>query len=464
MKLKYIIIFIFLTLILFNLNLNGFIFGHEGHAGPHLLSASFNGNDSGFYYDYKFTDFYDNVYYSLYNHHPKLFFYFSSKLLSYFLNINSILITSYLYAVIFNFIGLYLVFYLITCKTKNQNFATFSILALLGTSNASSFLNLTTFDAFSILSASILFYYMINIDKEYNITKTFIWSLLMIFVLNISWYNHLFFYVFIFINLTSKLINKKFISFTKSLNFIPILVAFFSSILIIGMIYNDFDLIPDEQKIGNKLTKGFGDQSYLSFNFVDSIKELIKYFFKSCPFIFIIYLITKKKNKQLEINYSSILIQIICTLLLTVLIFFYLDFRWNMIHNFLSLYIITFVILIISYLIKTEIKINSVIFYLQLFLTISVISYYSFLDLKESEKTEYIVDSFESLNIENGKKYYFYIGGKTIDDLNDDDIPLNFNKGRLFLFGSLPISKGFTAKLFTNETIIIKNDGTFQLY
>jgi len=175
MKLKYIIIFIFLTLILFNLNLNGFIFGHEGHAGPHLLSASFNGNDSGFYYDYKFTDFYDNVYYSLYNHHPKLFFYFSSKLLSYFLNINSILITSYLYAVIFNFIGLYLVFYLITCKTKNQNFATFSILALLGTSNASSFLNLTTFDAFSILSASILFYYMINIDKEYNITKTFIW-------------------------------------------------------------------------------------------------------------------------------------------------------------------------------------------------------------------------------------------------------------------------------------------------
>jgi len=135
-----------------------------------------------------------------------------------------------------------------------------------------------------------------------------------------------------------------------------------------------------------------------------------------------------------------------------------------MIHNFLSLYIITFVILIISYLIKTEIKINSIIFSLQLFLTISVISYYSFLDLKESEKTEYIVDSFESLNIENGKKYYFYLGGKTIDDLNDDDIPLNFNKGRLFLFGSLPISKGFTAKLVTNETIIIKNDGTFELY
>ena len=106
-------------------------------------------------------------------------------------------------------------------------------------------------------------------------------------------------------------------------------------------------------------------------------------------------------------------------------------------------------------------KINSIIFYLQLFLSISLISYYSFLDLKESEKTEYIVDSFERLNLE---KYYFYLAGKSIDELNEDEIPLNFNKGRIFLFGSLPMSKGFTSKLIINETIIIKNDGTFQLY
>lgn len=464
MKHKYTLLFIFMILILFNLSLNGFIFGHEGHAGPHLLSVSFNGNDIGFYYDYKFTDLSDNIYYSFYNHHPKLFFYFSSKFLPYFLNVKSILTASYLYALIFNFIGLYLVFYLISRKTKNQNYATFSILALLGTSNLSSFLNLTTFDAFSVLSASILFYYMININKEYNITKTLIWSILLIFILNISWYNHLFFYVFVFIYLIFKFKNNKLILFIKSLNFIPILVAFFSSILIIGLIYYDLDLIPDEQKIGNKLTKGFGDQSYSRFTFIDSIKELIKYFFKSSPFIFIIYLIIRIKNKQLQINYSSILIQIIFTLLVTVSIFFYLDFRWNMIHNFLSLYIITFFILIISYLIKTDMKINSIIFYLQLFLTISLISYYSFLDLKESEKTEYIVDSFERLNLENGKKYYFYLAGKSIDDLNEDEIPLNFNKGRLFLFGSLPMSKGFTSKLITNETIIIKDDGTFQLY
>ena len=462
----HLITFLFIVFFIININLHGFIFGHEGHAGPHILAASINGESINwdFFFDDIIID--DNGYsnYSLYNHHPKLIFYLYGIIYSLVNDLTIILPLSYTVSYFFNFIGIFFIYKVIIHQTSNYKLAVFSILALIGVSNIASFLNLSTFDSLSIISAALLYLLMIDYDKKSHIINLVGWIVTILFLFNISWYNHLIFYVFIGIKFLKSLFNGDIASFFTLKKTLINFSALICTTLIIIFIINDFNSIDKIKLIGDSSAKGFGNKAFLGFNFYESIFQLIQYFAKSLPIILILFfLYTIRKNfKKIHLNKNKV--DVIITLFVSILVFFLLDFRWNMIHNFLGIYIATFTVIIITNLIS-KININVTIILIQFVFSITIASYYFWLDYKESTKTEYIMKSLEELNIKSSEKRFIYLeGGLSVSELSDKEIPQNFNKGRLFLIGSLPISKGFVRNPVYGQTIILKKDGTFKLY
>lgn len=462
----HLLTFLFIVFFIVNINLQGFIFGHEGHAGPHILAASINGESInwGFFFDDIIID--DNGYskYSLYNHHPKLIFYLYGIIYRLVDDLTIILPLSYTLSYFFNFIGIFFIYKILIHQTSNYKLALFSILGLIGVSNIASFLNLSTFDSLSIISVGLLYLLMIDYDKKSHRINLIGWIVTIIFLFNISWYNHLFFYVFVFIKFFRSLFNRDIVSFFTLKKIVINFSALICTTLIIILIMNDFNSIDKFKLIGDSSAKGFGNKAFIGFNFYESIFQLIQYFSKSLPIILILFfLYTLRKNlKKIHLNKNKV--DVIITLFISTLVFFLLDFRWNMIHNFLGIYIATFTVIIITNLIsKTNIDLKIIL--IQFIFSTTIVSYYFWLDYKESSKTEYIMKSLKELDIKPTEKRFIYLeGGSSVSELSDKEIPLNFNKGRLFLIGSLPISKGYVRNPIYGQTIILKKDGTFKLY
>ena len=107
------------------------------------------------------------IYSTTYNHHQN-YFYIAGSIVKIIKDPQNIMIVLYSIAYIFNFISIILIYFL-TKKIQNKKLSMFLSLSILGTFNVASFLNLATFDFFSIISATILYYYMVNFDREKTI-------------------------------------------------------------------------------------------------------------------------------------------------------------------------------------------------------------------------------------------------------------------------------------------------------
>ena len=458
----HLITILFVIFFVINLNLSGFIFGHEGHAGPHLVGASINGfkNDFSFFFDDVFYNKEGIYEYSLYNHHPRLFFYIAGSIVKIIKDPQNIMIVLYSIAYIFNFIGIILIYFLTKKNSGNKKLSIFLTLSILGTFNVASFLNLATFDFFSIISATILYYYMVNFDREKTIKNCIYTIFILFFILNISWYNHLFFYVFILYKFIMSIFRNRLHSFFSIYKITPIFVSILITLILFYDIQNSKSL--NLELIGDSSSKGFANRSIDGLSFYNSLKEILRYILKSSPFILLFFLLKNVKNfivVKIETKYFDVLFSI----LISVIFFFALDIRWNLIHNFLALYIISFFCLLIPHFVKNMVVRNNYLI-AQFILSAVVLSYYFSLDIYESKKTNYIFDYISKLDSENNEYFLYINNGTNVTDLKDAEIPKNFNKGRLFFLGSLPKIKGFSEIKIKDKTIIIDSDGKFRKY
>tara|TARA_B100000787_G_C16187483_1_gene295522 strand:- start:532 stop:1950 length:1419 start_codon:yes stop_codon:yes gene_type:complete len=448
----------------FNINLNHFIQGHEGHAGPHMLAVALNGlnnNDANMFFDEKFLSLNGVETFSIYNHHPKLFFYLIAKILSFF-SYKFYLPVAYNLALIFNLTGVFVFYYTVKKYTEDTWYSFFLILCLLGVSNVSELLNLSTLDSLSILSCCLLFNFMISFEKINSIKLLLGWSLVIIVLLNISWYNHLILYMFGLVKFISYLKNKLLFNSLLKYKIIIFYVAGCSTLYIIFSIFKQNSLFEINNVISGSgsAAKGFANYNINRFDLVTSLKGLVIYFIKSTPFFFLFIYLKETIFHSLKINFPNNLKDTILAFSLAVLLFFSMDLRWNIIHNFLALYIVPFGLISFVLMSKNNIKITYLYFVIQLCVTILITVYYFNLDIKESNSNKIIFDSLTELDIKK-EKYFLYIQGKSISELNDDEIPENFNKGRLFYLASMPFSKGISDSIIEGSTIIIHKNGTF---
>lgn len=309
-------------LIIFSLNMShyGFLSGHSGFAGPHFLATILNFRELGAFVDEVFVIGNDS-YVRLYDHHPKLFFLISNVLLGDG-TMSQILNRSYLLANVYNILGLLSLQIYVFKSTGRYSRSLLALLLMLSTYNIVENLNLFTFDSLSILSAVIIYniyHKMLSGSKRtaLDIASVFI-------VLSISAYNYIIIAFLFGVIIIKDYKEKKLILRGE---YVVALLAFISW----QSIYTGYDGAYNLVDKGG--TRGFG--SYAGDGL--GVEELFKFLIKSVP---LGLLLIKIKLSTIDRRYFMLFFGII--------IFILIDIKWNLAHQFVSMYIASFIIILIS--------------------------------------------------------------------------------------------------------------------
>lgn len=416
-----------LLLLLFSFLLQGFLPGHEGHAGPHLLSASINSLNFGT--DFLFDEIYINTegvtQYSLYNHHPSFPFYLDKLLFRLLNNPDYFLPAAYFKAVLLNLLGVWLIFIELT-KKYNQKTAFFAALSILGSLNISEFLNLATFDSYSILSSVLFFKLISNLRCEWNKKSVISYTLYILILLSVSWYNHLIFYILIGLVIVDMILMKDRLILSGNKLFVLLCGVCYSTFIIVDKLTTNLEI----ELLGTLGPKGFVPFRIPSYTFMELVKLFTVFVIKTSPVSVLLLVIIQRRKldfiKRLDILYL--------TPVLYILIFFFLDIQWNLIHGFLSLYIVPFTILIAfqSPIMK---KIPRLLFWLQISLFIVVTFFSMKRDLVGSRIYADKLQEFASFNYFSN--CFIFSSEKPIQYMSEDELPLGWNKGQLFYILSI---------------------------
>lgn len=446
-------IFFVIAIILSVSNRNGFLIGHSGFAGPHMVSNILNKEklktevliDEIFYFNEK-------PFVSLYNHHPKLFFTISEFLINPYDTPLEILNQSYRIAFVFNLIGIILFVFYVYHKSKSNNLAIFVLLSFFGVYNITSFLELFNFDSLSILSTLLIYIFFDNFLK---INKNrFLLIILIIFVLNISWYNHLFFYLIYlckFLEIIFKNNNSIKIFISKSL--IYLVPAISTSLYIVFDIYNTSIEFKDFELIGGIITKGFGSFTQNDISIGYFCQEIFKFIIKTSPVVLLYLCISKIKSISINEN-KFILIGVF----ISVLVFFIIDFKWNMIHQFLSIYIVSFFIIVFSTSITDYKIISNKILISQFVLSVTVFVIYNL----QIENNNNLFDYAFLKKFEDKSKYLIVENNEESKNINDMVLPQEINGGQLRFLSSLKYFKGISNNIIKDSTVILKINKDFE--
>lgn len=430
-NINYLLIVLASSILLSNLSLKGFLEGHEGFAGPHLLSGSLNSTitQDGVISDLIFEKNSGAKGYSIYNHHPPLSFWIYGNLLKYFKLKSSQLTAAYFFSTFLNLIGLLILFKALIRLKLNYDSRIFITFSVLGTFLVSRFLNLATFDSFSIISASTLsiFFLDSNAEKRFSV----LWVLLIISLLFISWYNHLFLYSFFIFQFFKKGL-KSFI-YSDCLKYILCFIP--SSIFIILLQYNgilNFKGLSVTQEI---FVRGFGENNYSDLGVIKSIIFFFSNLIKATPFIVLIFLLKNRKKIKLK---NSIIFN---SNIAAILAFFLIDFSWNIRHPFILLYLIIFSVFYISQIINWNEIINRKIVLIQILFTLLILSNSFYRDYKESTKNAYLLKIIDNNIINNETSY----------NMKYQDISIMLNNNEDLNFGRLSFILCYPNKIFNDQ-------------
>ena len=422
-----LLILISLILLFFSFFLQGFLPGHEGHAGPHLLSTTINSLNFG-------TEFlFDEIHigsdgvkrYSLYNHHPNFPFYLDKLLFHILNNPYYFLPAAYFKAAFLNLLGIWLIYFELI-KNHNQKTAFFAALSILSTLHVSEFLNLATFDSYSILSSILFFKIIKNLRIEWNTRMVLSYTLYILILLSVSWYNHLIFYILLGLVIVDIILirNKPFLFSNKILIFLC--GVCYSTFIIIDKFTTNLEI----ELLGTLGPKGFVPFRIPSYSSVEIVKLLVVFLIKTAPIFFFLLLIIQRPKydfiKRLDILYL--------TPIFFVIIFFFLDIQWNLIHGFLSLYIVPFAVLM-AFQSSTIKKIPRLLFWLQISFFLAVTFFSMRRDLIGSRMYTEKLQEFASFNYFSN--CFIFNSDKPIQYMSEDELPVGWNKGQLFYILSI---------------------------
>ena len=215
------------------------------------------------------------------------------------------------------------------------------------------------------------------------------------------------------------LINHKSFKIYKT-NFIVLTLGFLYTIF---MVNQKLSILTDKNVIGNTKPKGFVPFRIPTLPVDILIKKLIFFSLHSLPLLallLLIYSLLKNYTKEKKIT------AIYFTPIIFVFSFFFLDIQWNLIHNFLALYISPFIILLLFKL-YPQIKIHKSLFALQ-FILFFIVAY-----------NEFTNDLTSSNRLGNNPEILSIPTDKSINELTDNEIPTGWNRGQLLYIKSILI-------------------------
>ncbi len=451
MKNKIILYSLIFLVVLSSFPFPGFINGHGGYAGPHLLSASLNSIEIDFLIRSDSILFdNDKVSYKSYNHHPPLSFW-AFGLIGSFINTASLqLMSAYFMSAIFNCLGIILLFSFLRSINTSQKISLLICLSLISTNLFLDYRNLTTFDSLSMLSAVLILSHFVKIEKDkFNFFKT---SSILFFTILISWYNLFLIATYFVIKFIVGCYTLKPSNYLKSRQFYLSVFLAFLSIILISILYFQINYLNNISDSDFGLTRKFLQSRATDIN----LNLIFKVFLKSVPLVSLSSIIILFLFKRNFISFNSkkfmfLLIPII-SFLSAMIIFFLLDPYWNLVHNYSFLYLSFFLCVFIFLLfeIKSKKIIDRIIF-LNIFIFIPNLSFEFQRDFLESQNTFEIIDKVNKLHIE-GKNYIH------VENKHQDNINKVLNEGRLSFLASSSSIKGFSKENKSEESIIISFD------
>lgn len=451
MKSKIILSLIIFLLVLLSFPFPGFINGHGGYAGPHLLSASLNSMEIDFLIRADAILFSGNdISYKSYNHHPPLSFW-AFGLITSLVNTASLqLISAYLLSVVFNSLGIIALFSFLRSFNMSQKITLLICLSLLSTNLFLDYRNLATFDSLSVFSAVLILSQFVKIEK--NNFNFFYTSSILFFTILISWYNLFLIATYFIIKFIIGCVKYKLLNYLKSKEFYLSLCLAFLSISLITILYFQINYINSISDSNFGLTRKFLQARETDINLYLIFKVVLKSFPVASLSSIIILIIFKKNIISVNKNKLNFLIIPIISFLSAMIIFFLLDPYWNLVHNYsflyLSFFLSTFIFLLIDIkslkVINGMIVINFIVFLLNL-------SFEFYRDFSESQSTLELINKVSKLNSE-GKDYIY------IENKYRDNIEKILNEGRLCFLASASNIKGFSNENKPEKMIVISYD------
>jgi hypothetical protein len=451
---NYILIFLLLIILSSGFYYPGFLNGHGGYAGPHLFSVSLNSVNIDYFINVESVNFISSsdYSYSIYNHHPPLFFRIFSLIFYLSTSLVTKLKVAYFLSTFFNCLGIYLLFKLLN-KNKIKHKISFIIcLSLLSSNIFLDYRNLITFDSLSILTSVIMLYCFIKIEREkFNFLKIFF---LLILTITVSWYNLIIVFSFFLIKLLQSFFKRKYLLFIKSKTFILSVCTGLFSVSLITLLYIEIQYLSLTYNSFEQFSRALSyDYPTIDISFL--LKRLIKIALTSLPiisaFIIFYYIISKKYILEFNFINNKIFLIPLISFFAGLVIFFAVNPVWSLYHTYVFIYLIfsssLFILLFID--LNKFSGLNNLIIFNLIFLVFSL-TLEVYRDKNESDITNSLLVQFE--NLQNNNKLYIYIDPKSKDILYD-----KINVGRLFYLASYP-SKGFVSSYNPINTIFISFD------
>lgn len=451
---EYILIFLLLVILSSGFYFPGFLNGHGGYAGPHLFAVALNSINVDYFINVESVNFINpnDYFYSIYNHHPPLYF----RIFSLIFYLSASLVTklkiAYFLSTFLNCIGIYLLFKLLNYNKIKHKISFIICLSLISSNVFLDYRNLITFDSLSILSCVVMLYCFIKIErKKFNFLEIFF---LLILTITASWYNLIIVFSFFLIKLIQSFLINNFLLFIKSKTFILSICIGLFSVFLITLLYVEIQYLSSTYNSQEQFSRALStDFSPIKINFF--LKRLFKIVLTSLPityaFIVFYHIISKKYILRFNFISNKFFLVPIISFFLGLVLFIALNPIWSLYHTFIFIYLIfssSLFFLIFIDLNKFS-GLNDLIILNLIFFTFGL-SFEVYRDKKESELTESLLVKFEKL--QNNNKSYIYVDPKTKDLLHN-----KINKGRLLYLSSYP-NKGFAHSYNPANTIFISFD------
>lgn len=348
--------------------LSGFLSGHSGYAGVHMVAVAFNLFDNGPLGLYDLcTELDGTMVYLPYAHHPFLsYFIFGWVKLLPIQAITRLKVVLIIVGVI-NFSAFRLLKYLYSIKGYSARSFFLSSLCLLTSMNFVDHRNMIGFDSFNFFSAVLM---LLALETKH--LKKSLRTLIISLLLFLSWYNIVIiaalFVQQYFKKADFELDNRRIFSV---LLFTGIVIFILNFLLFTNVSHNLLDIMP----------RGYGKMSNVGIN------EVLKILFKTVPIAFLFLL-----PKNIRVNWYN-------PWVFSILAFVIIGFNWNIRHPFIFVYLTVF--LTVNLFRNVALSRNNIV--VLILLSFSVQIYYFRIDYFESQRTYSMF--FDSLpNHESGLK------------------------------------------------------------
>lgn len=333
------LILLLITIVLTGYNYGGFLNGHGGYAGPHLLAAALNSNNTDFRIvaESIVRSSNGNDLYSIYNHHPPLFFVIFSSISFFSTALVVKLKIAYLFAVALNVTGVFLIYKLLISLRVNEMKSLLVCMTILGSNVFMDYRNLVTFDCMSIISVALMLRVFVNMQQgNCDFLRNFI---LLSIVVSISWYNNLIIMFYFILAIGDSLLFKRrprefLVAHVK----IGIAITSLMAVLVL-FLFSGIEYMSLNHDATPRFIRAL-ENSYDGLTIVFVARRLIKILVSTLPILPCILLIRKRLSGNPIIIEKNLDLGLpLGAMLMGFMSFVVLNFEWNLYHTYSFLYL-----------------------------------------------------------------------------------------------------------------------------